>query len=77
MSRYYFAVTHDKDIFPDEEGMELDGIDAAWSEATKTCGEIMRNIDGSFKVGSSWSIKISDAANKVVRTISVTSTGEA
>jgi hypothetical protein len=55
MPLYYFIV--DPDPRPDNEGVELPDIEAAWQEATKTAGELVKDLDGSFQVGSEWSVQ--------------------
>jgi hypothetical protein len=44
MPRYYFDI-HDDDLFtPDDEGVDLDGVEAARDEAARTLGEIARDV---------------------------------
>jgi hypothetical protein len=52
-------------------------MNAAWHEATKTCGEMIRDLDGSLKPDSRWALTIQDKTGKPLRTIEViTKNGE-
>jgi hypothetical protein len=69
MPLYYFVIKRDrKASVADPSGLELTDMDAAWEEATKTAGEMIRDLDGKFKPGSEWSIEIQDASHKLLRT---------
>ena len=73
MPVYYFVVKLDqKAPVPNPPPLELADIDEAWEEATMTTGEMVRDLDGSFKPGSEWSIEVRDASHKPLRTIRVT-----
>lgn len=70
MSLYYFVIQRDhKTPTANLPGLELTDMDAAWEEATKTAGEMIRDLDGSLPPGSEWSIQIRDASRKLLRTI--------
>ncbi len=68
MPRYYFD-EHDGDTFTkDEEGLELDGIEAARAEARKALPDIARDVlpkDGDRRT---MVVKVRDEAGKVVIT---------
>jgi len=34
--------------------------EAAWVEATKSCGEMMRDLDGALQIGPEWRMEVSD-----------------
>jgi hypothetical protein len=40
MSRYYFDIRDGEELIPDEEGMELPDLDAAFREAARSLAEI-------------------------------------
>jgi hypothetical protein len=44
MPRYYFEIRDGDACTFDDEGLELDGIDAARDEAARTLGEIARDV---------------------------------
>jgi hypothetical protein len=47
--RYFFNITHGKLSRLPDEGMELPNDEAAWEEATTTCGEMINELDGKPK----------------------------
>jgi hypothetical protein len=73
MPRFYFVIQHDGQALEPGTGIELPDMNAAWSEATRTTGEIVKDLDGSLEVGTEWSIQIQDAERKPLRTIKVIS----
>ena len=58
--KYFFHITHNEPRVDDIEGVELTGEKAAWDEATKACGEMIRDIDGSLHMGSDWKMDVDD-----------------
>ena len=60
MPQFYFHVTHDGPRVDDVDGVVLQDRKAAWDEATKTCGEMIREIDGSLALGSNWQMDVWD-----------------
>jgi hypothetical protein len=73
MPRFYFVIQHDHQALEPVTGIELPDMNAAWSEATRATGEIVRDLDGGLKVGTEWSIQIQDEQRKPLRTIKVIS----
>ena len=59
MPRYLFN-TFDGRHFVDSQGEELPDKYAAWAEATRTAGEILRDLDGRLEVGSTWRLEVTD-----------------
>ena len=57
---HYFFNTFDGRDFVYSEGEELADKHAAWAEATRTAGEILRDLDGRLKVGSTWRLEVTD-----------------
>jgi len=72
MPLYFFVIERDRSA-PDPPGVELPDVGAAWKEATRVTGEIVRDLDGALEVGTEWSIQIQDADRKPLRTIRLTS----
>ena len=60
MPRYFFNV-HKARTAIDELGDELPDDDAAWKEATKIAGELLRSLDGTFVPGQEWAVEVADA----------------
>ena len=59
MPRYFFNVRGERPSI-DEEGEELPDSHAAWNEATRTAGEMIRDINGKLKPGQSWELEVTD-----------------
>uniref|UniRef100_Q07NX0 DUF6894 domain-containing protein n=1 Tax=Rhodopseudomonas palustris (strain BisA53) TaxID=316055 RepID=Q07NX0_RHOP5 len=59
MPKYFFNVRHEKHT-PDFVGTELSDKHAAWENATRKCGEIIREIDGDLKPGREWQMEVTD-----------------
>jgi hypothetical protein len=80
MPHYYFvahynnASTHPGDgidsTYPGD-GIDLPSAEAAWEEATKTAGEMLKDIDGELRAGAEWSIQILDASCKPIQTLRI------
>lgn len=70
MPRYYF---HIDDGAPsrDDDGVELPDASAAWNEATITCGEMLRDMNGALKIGCKWTMQVADPSGKVLFSIHV------
>jgi hypothetical protein len=48
--------------------MELPNDEAAWEEATTTCGEMIKELDGKLKAGPDWVMVVTnDAGHKLYR----------
>jgi len=62
MPRHYFHVTHDGPRTDDVIGVELPNRKAAFDEATRTCGEMMKDIDGQLAVGTDWKMEVVDGS---------------
>ena len=57
MPRYFFHLD-DGASKPDLEGTDLPGRKEAWSMATQAMGEIVRDLDGKQRPGSSWTMEV-------------------
>jgi hypothetical protein len=62
MPRYFFTVVDGHKSEIKNEGLDLVNDDAAWTEATVTCGELLRELDGRLKPGDHWSMQVRDDA---------------
>jgi hypothetical protein len=63
--RFYFHITHDTPRVNDTVGVDLPNLKAAWDEATKACGEIIRDVDGDLVNGEDWIMDVHDEAGPV------------
>lgn len=60
MPRFHFKTRHGADSQDDPEGMELEDLKAAWGEATRATGEILKEIDGSLEPEREWRMDVSN-----------------
>ena len=74
MPLYYFTITNGDKRFRAEEPLDLVDDAAAWDEATKTAGQIIGDLGGSFMLNAEWSIVVENAAGEPLRTLTVTAT---
>ena len=65
MPRYYFNIHDGKDL-PDHEGLEFPSKEAAWSEAVRSCGEMLRDVAGNLPTGSEWRMNVTDGHGETV-----------
>jgi uncharacterized protein DUF6894 len=66
MPLYFFNITQGNLPRPADEGMELQNDEAAWEEATTTCGEMIKELDGKLKAGPDWEMVVTnDAGHKL------------
>ena len=72
MPLYFFVITQGDNSSVDEEGIEFTDLHAAWEEATKAGGQLLRDLDGSLKVGDLWSIQVLDENKKPLRRLVIT-----
>jgi hypothetical protein len=75
MPRYFFDVSgsHPSD---DPVGEELASDEAAWHEATLVAGEIFRDLDGKFRPGEQWCLKVTGEHHQPVYAIRINATKE-
>jgi hypothetical protein len=59
MPLYFFNVQNGIET-PDQAGTELPDKHAAWAQATKSCGDLIRKIDGDLKPGREWRMEVTD-----------------
>jgi hypothetical protein len=67
LPRYYFHLSHAKPAVDDFDGIELSDPKAAWEQATRACGEMIREIDGELSVGTDWTMEVHDAVGPLFR----------
>ena len=62
MPRYYFQVHYnDEPPSTDAEGIELADDDAAFAEATGSCGQMIRDLDGALQANTDWRMEVTNA----------------
>jgi hypothetical protein len=61
MPRYFFQVyLNGEAASTDTEGVELSGDDAAFTEATASCGQMIHDLDGSLRAPTEWRMEVAD-----------------
>ena len=68
LPRYHFNV-HDGVDLPDPEGSEFPDRDAAWSEAVRCCGEMLKDVDGRLERNAEWRMDVTDEDGQAVFTL--------
>ena len=59
MPRYFFHIHNDR-LYQDEEGTELPSLKEVWEQAGKTCGAMLKDLDGDFVLGREWQMEVRD-----------------
>ena len=59
MPRFYFDID-DGVSQPDPDGVDLPDAQAAWAEAVRCCGEMLKDIDGRLPPNSEWKMEVTD-----------------
>jgi hypothetical protein len=66
MPRYFFSTTHGDLPSDPELAMEFPDDRAAWSEAVKCCGEILKDIDGKLQPNLEWRMDVDDENHELI-----------
>jgi hypothetical protein len=64
--RFHFKTAHGTESHDDPEGMELKDLRAAWKEATRATGEILKLIDGSLEPEREWRMDVTNDAGEAL-----------
>ena len=59
MARYFFNIL-DGQTPADDAGTELPDLRTAQREATRLCGEILREVSSAFGTASDWRLEVTD-----------------
>jgi hypothetical protein len=70
MARYYFNIRHEE-LREDEEGSVHGTQHEAWIEATETCGQMMRDLDGALAIGPEWRMEVTNEQREIVFVLKV------
>jgi hypothetical protein len=60
MPRYFFRLLNGLNTEMKNEGLDLPDKEAAWSEATTACGELLKDLDGNLRPGDKWQMTVKD-----------------
>jgi hypothetical protein len=73
MPLYFFNVHKNGRDFLAEHPLDLPDFAAAWEEATISCGQMVRDLDGQLAEGAECSIEIQDENRRTLRSLVVSS----
>jgi hypothetical protein len=66
MSLYFFRITSGRYSGASDQGSEFESREAAWTEMTKVCGNLVGSISRSLKQNAEWHMELLDEARKPV-----------
>ena len=66
MSLYFFRISHGRYAGASDRGAEFETREAAWSEMTKVCGNLLGSLSRSLKQNAEWQMELLDEAKKPV-----------
>ena len=66
MSLYFFRISHGRYSGASDHASEFESREAAWSEMTKVCGNLLIGISRSLKQDSEWHMELLDESKKPV-----------
>ncbi len=66
MSLYYFRISHGRYSGAADLGSEFESRDAAWTEMTKVCANLVSGISRSLKQNAEWQMELLDETKKPV-----------
>jgi hypothetical protein len=71
MPKYFFVVRHGDYVTHHSDGIDLPDIGAVLLEATKSTGELLRELSGPIEAGSEWRMEVADAARRPLLSLRV------
>jgi hypothetical protein len=66
MSLYFFRISHGRYSGASDQGSEFESREAAWTEMTRICGDLLGGISRSLKQNADWHMELLDEAKKPV-----------
>jgi hypothetical protein len=66
MSRYFFRISHGRYSGASDQPYEFESREAAWSEMTAVCANLLGGISRSLKQNAEWDMELLDEARKPV-----------
>ena len=66
MSLYFFRISHGRYSGASDQGSEFESREAAWSEMTKVCANLLGGISRSLKQNAEWQMELLDEFKKPV-----------
>jgi hypothetical protein len=72
MPLYFFSLSDGKRTTLQSDGIELPDMPSVWIEATRSTGEMLRDLDQAVCVGAEWRMDVADATRKPLFSLRVT-----
>ena len=66
MSLYYFRISHGRYSGASDQGSEFVSREAAWTEMTAVCANLLGGISRSLKPDAEWQMELLDESKKPV-----------
>jgi hypothetical protein len=66
MSLYFFRISHGRYSGASDHGSEFESPEAAWSEMTKVCANLLGGISRSLKQNAEWHMELLDESKQPV-----------
>ena len=66
MSLYFFRISNGRYAGASDQGSEFENREAAWTEMTKVCGNLLGSISRSLKPNAEWQMELLDETKKPV-----------
>ena len=66
MSLYFFRISHGQYSGASEQGSEFESREAAWTEMTRVCANLLSGIARGLKQDAEWHMELLDEAKKPV-----------
>jgi hypothetical protein len=66
MPQYFFRIRHGRYSGASDQGSEFESREAAWTEMTKVCGNLVGGISRNLKQNAEWHMELLDEAKNPV-----------
>lgn len=66
MSLYFFRISHGRYSGASDHGSDFESREAAWSEMTKVCANLLGGISRSLKPNAEWHMELLDESKQPV-----------
>ena len=66
MPRYHFTTAHGERASDREETLDFPSDAAAWAEAVRCCGEILKDVDGKLKPNVEWRMDVNNEDDELI-----------
>ena len=60
MSQYFFRISHGRYSGASDQGSEFESREAAWTEMTRICGDLLGGISRNLKQNADWQMELLD-----------------